>query len=682
MASKLLITPFNGSTTAGQDPTIKFQGTGNASDITLRVAADGNLSFEGTAGQLMSITNSMSGTIFSANDVSGIPSIEVLDTGLVKLNEFNGNLQIGGTTNTANQVTLKGTTESTSITTGSLVLSGGAAVTKNLYAGGSVVAASGTTGAGYFGLGTVLSSGAGANDTTLRWDGSSGSLRFSYGTSIVGTLSSAGALTVNGAVNGAYFSTQAVSSYGYGFWTGVPGTYGILMSPATDGTYGGRIAGETTSDYNMYFTMTQATNRGFMFRNAYATPLFAINGDGVRSNVAITSTGAITGTSHVVTSNCTLSAGTGSTTNNLNIKGSAAGATGISLYDSANAWKMQIYGDGADYGCLGSNWGAWDLRKTISGALYLNNNATYYLNPASTTNLSSLTVANTITGSVSGSAATLTTARNIGGTSFNGSANIIPQYIADSGLYRITNPGGGGSTSATSSQVGAIRISLPVAGAQNTMVRFSVKIYEYTTNESFEVHCGGYVYTGNTWANNPFAYIIGNPGIDRNFTVRFGYTAGGKMCVYIGELASSWSYPQVNVTEVQCGYSGQSTNWTTGWAIGYEASAFESVTATISNCQVGQLAVATPAALGTAAVGTSSLVARSDHVHQSPTTISGNAGSANALMSATTTVNVSAATAPSTGQVLTATSSTTATWQTAGGGVSVGDAMAYAIALG
>lgn len=43
-------------------------------------------------------------------------------------------------------------------------------------------------------------------------------------------------------------------------------------------------------------------------------------------------------------------------------------------------------------------------------------------------------------------------------------------------------------------------------------------------------------------------------------------------------------------------------------------------------------------------------------------------GITNALASATTTVNVSSATAPSGGQVLTATSSTAATWQAAGGG--------------
>lgn len=50
---------------------------------------------------------------------------------------------------------------------------------------------------------------------------------------------------------------------------------------------------------------------------------------------------------------------------------------------------------------------------------------------------------------------------------------------------------------------------------------------------------------------------------------------------------------------------------------------------------------------------------------------------ANALASATTTVNVSSATAPSTGQVLKATSSTAATWQAEGGGLRSVDIQTY-----
>jgi len=48
----------------------------------------------------------MSGTIFSVNDVSGIPSIEVLDTGLVKLAQYNGNVAVGTSASTA-RVTVK-----------------------------------------------------------------------------------------------------------------------------------------------------------------------------------------------------------------------------------------------------------------------------------------------------------------------------------------------------------------------------------------------------------------------------------------------------------------------------------------------------------------------------------------------------------------------------------------------
>lgn len=63
--------------------------------ITATMLNAGSLSFSGSTGQLLSVTNSFTGTIFSANDVSGIPSIEVLDTGLVKLAQYGGNVLIG-----------------------------------------------------------------------------------------------------------------------------------------------------------------------------------------------------------------------------------------------------------------------------------------------------------------------------------------------------------------------------------------------------------------------------------------------------------------------------------------------------------------------------------------------------------------------------------------------------------
>ena len=49
------------------------------------------------------------------------------------------------------------------------------------------------------------------------------------------------------------------------FWDST--NYMIYMSSAGNSTYGGRVNGETSSDYNMYFKMTSGTNRGFVFRN-------------------------------------------------------------------------------------------------------------------------------------------------------------------------------------------------------------------------------------------------------------------------------------------------------------------------------------------------------------------------------------------------------------------------------
>ena len=60
----------------------------------------------GSSGQLFSVSDSFTGTIFAASDISGIPSIEVLDTGLVKLAQYNGAVTIGTGTVAASTATL------------------------------------------------------------------------------------------------------------------------------------------------------------------------------------------------------------------------------------------------------------------------------------------------------------------------------------------------------------------------------------------------------------------------------------------------------------------------------------------------------------------------------------------------------------------------------------------------
>jgi hypothetical protein len=94
----LVITPNIGS--SSDDPKIVFSAASSTlgpQNITLRAypTNNGTLSFEGSSGQLFSLSNTMTGTLFAVNDVSGMPSIEVLDTGLIKLGQFGGNVAIG-----------------------------------------------------------------------------------------------------------------------------------------------------------------------------------------------------------------------------------------------------------------------------------------------------------------------------------------------------------------------------------------------------------------------------------------------------------------------------------------------------------------------------------------------------------------------------------------------------------
>ena len=92
----IIITP-NRSNTA--DPKIEFRGGNTSVNTAITVqtypTSNGTLSFEGTAGQLFSITNDLTGSIFSVNDVSGIPSIEVFANGQINMAQYGGNIVIG-----------------------------------------------------------------------------------------------------------------------------------------------------------------------------------------------------------------------------------------------------------------------------------------------------------------------------------------------------------------------------------------------------------------------------------------------------------------------------------------------------------------------------------------------------------------------------------------------------------
>lgn len=100
----IVITPNRGSTTS--QPAIVFTGQG-VDPITIRVTdgttgtgltAGGSISFEGSAGQLFGVVNRLgTGSIFSVNDISGMPSIDVDASGRIHMAAFTGFVGIGVT---------------------------------------------------------------------------------------------------------------------------------------------------------------------------------------------------------------------------------------------------------------------------------------------------------------------------------------------------------------------------------------------------------------------------------------------------------------------------------------------------------------------------------------------------------------------------------------------------------
>ena len=124
---------FTGITT---NPTMSFIGATSSSPITLTIQTDNSLNWEGSQGSVFSIDNNLSsGEIFSVSDISGLPIISASAGQTVNINEFGGFTRIGN-----------GSINSSSTTTGSLVVAGGMGVTGNVAIGGTFIRSSWTVG--------------------------------------------------------------------------------------------------------------------------------------------------------------------------------------------------------------------------------------------------------------------------------------------------------------------------------------------------------------------------------------------------------------------------------------------------------------------------------------------------------------------------------------------------------
>jgi hypothetical protein len=174
-------------------------------------------------------------------------------------------------------------------------------------------------------------------------------------------------------INNNYDVTAGVGN-GLRFWNGSNG-YKISMGVGSLYQYG------PVSDYSIKMQMNDGdTGRGFVWgRESYA-PIAALNSTSGDMQIA----GSLRAAGHLFTSY---------NGNNILLRTADAGSdAGILAQNSNGAFKFQIYGNGGDYGFLNGNWAGWDIRKTISGAMYMNNDSTYYLQTNSTSNFVALNI--------------------------------------------------------------------------------------------------------------------------------------------------------------------------------------------------------------------------------------------------------------------------------------------------
>jgi len=94
MSANIVITPNTGG---AANPNIAFTGTSSGS-ISLQVLPQGQVAFQGGAGTLFNLTDALTGSVFSANDMSGLPILEVFSNDLVVMGKYNSNALVVNST--------------------------------------------------------------------------------------------------------------------------------------------------------------------------------------------------------------------------------------------------------------------------------------------------------------------------------------------------------------------------------------------------------------------------------------------------------------------------------------------------------------------------------------------------------------------------------------------------------
>ena len=159
-------------------------------------------------------------------------------------------------------------------------------------------------------------------------------------------------------------------------------------------------------------------------------------------------------------------------------------------------------------------------------------------------------------------------AQTLTGVNIDGYANYISAQTNPIGVFNVglTRPKGASYTTTASSVTGAIKIKMPPGIPVHGMWKMTIKIYEYgARGNGYTIECGCHLYPSTAY--NRYQYAI---GVDSNIalTIRYG-TDGTSGCIWIGENATTWSYPQIHVTEFSNGFNNPGNpDWNAGtWGV-------------------------------------------------------------------------------------------------------------------
>ena len=287
------------------------------------------------------------------------------------------------------------------------------------------------------------------NSTTTTWDRSLavGTTNGSF------NLLTANALTVNGATvvstssgNGNLtISTGAINLTSMGPGAATTGSATAIPVITTDAY--GRISAITTASPSLTVNLSGTSGTGTVAANGGTLTFAGSNGvtaSASGSTITLNTPQNLQTTAAPTFANLTVSGSAlinsfdirQERAQNLKITGAGAGAQGITAYDSGAVWKYQIYGDGSNYGFLDSNWGNWDINKTINGNMSLRVSGSNYtvLHAGNYSSYSPTLSGTGATGtwgiSISGSAASATNATTLGGYAVAGARNDGASVIA------------------------------------------------------------------------------------------------------------------------------------------------------------------------------------------------------------------------------------------------------------